>query len=268
LADSYSVAGIKDSIAFNRFYEQLRAAVVHNNRTEVSKLFHYPMDLTVPGGAFQKPLHIDSAKSLLKNYELIFSATLRNTLQKTPPKFLWANWQGVTTPDGSIWLGVNDKQQFTIITINVPSAKALRHLPIRKDFPKFIFGTWKINEITSVGVHDIKNAHLDQVALGKEFGIYKNKIACDRHLKWMGGWICSHPRYQLKIGQKRATDRDNKSGYHKGDLGYYAIPDKNPSLHIAAICICDKKTMFTVEVAADNRLVSYYDGWLFFAVKK
>ena len=131
--------------------------------------------------------------------------------------------------------------------------------------PDSIFGGWQINKVVEVGRHNDKNAHLNQFALGKGFVLRRNRIVVDHRLTWLG-WICAKPTFKMEIGQKRKKgDQNDKSLYKKGELGFYAMPNRNPSMHIRAIC--GKNPMFVMEVTPDNQLVNYYDGWLFFAEK-
>jgi hypothetical protein len=147
----------------------------------------------------------------------------------------------------------------------VPAGYCQANTRLSNNIPEPFFGGWQIYKVLSVGNHDAKHAHLNKLALGKSIILFRNRIVTDHRLTWLG-WICASPKYKLEIGPKQTNNGLGAATlYKKGDLGFYKLPNKNPSVHL--IAYCGKDIRFVLEQAPNNNLVNYFDGWLFFLRK-
>ncbi|HVF57533.1 MAG TPA: hypothetical protein VM934_15365 [Pyrinomonadaceae bacterium] len=111
----YSVAGIDDERAVEKFLADLQEAVAQDDRARVASMLSYP--LTLHSGKRRTVLRRKS--DLLKKYGVVFNRKVKDALAKQKASELFANWQGVMIGDGAIWFGeVGGAGQLKVVAVN------------------------------------------------------------------------------------------------------------------------------------------------------
>lgn len=116
----YSVAGLDDEREVNSFFLRFQDAVAKHEKERVAAMVDYPIDAISASG---KILKIENKKKFVEKYDNIFDSLFTTTIAKKKVNDLWANYQGVATETGEIWLGgvfkgKSNKYVLKIIAIN------------------------------------------------------------------------------------------------------------------------------------------------------
>jgi hypothetical protein len=81
------------------FFQELKDAVIRDDRKKVAALVHYPLNVF----AGRRRMVIRSPAELLKRYHEVFNENVVRAIKTQEPATLFANWQGVMVGDGQIW---------------------------------------------------------------------------------------------------------------------------------------------------------------------
>ena len=98
----YSVAGLDDEKEVNSFFLRFQDAVARHEKEQVAAMIDYPIKAISASG---KTLKIENQKKFVEKYDNIFDSLFTTTITKKKVNELWANYQGVATETGEIWLG-------------------------------------------------------------------------------------------------------------------------------------------------------------------
>ncbi len=81
------------------FFQELKDAVIRDDRKKVAGLVHYPLNVFVG----RRRMVVRSSPELLKRYREVFNDNVVRAMKAQEPDTLFANWQGVMVGDGQIW---------------------------------------------------------------------------------------------------------------------------------------------------------------------
>ena len=81
------------------FFQELKDAVIRDDRKKVAGLVHYPLNVFVG----RRRMVVRSSPELLKRYREVFNDNVVRAMKAQEPDMLFANWQGVMVGDGQIW---------------------------------------------------------------------------------------------------------------------------------------------------------------------
>lgn len=117
----YEVAGINDSIEFEKTFDTIKELVAKGDKERVSEYILYPLNVYASG---DKPtLKIENKEEFIKNYDKSFNEQVKNALANQKVEETFVNYQGVMVKNGEIWFGAisannSSPQQYKIIAIN------------------------------------------------------------------------------------------------------------------------------------------------------
>jgi hypothetical protein len=81
------------------FFQELKDAVIRDDRKKVAGLVHYPLNVFTGG----RRTVVRSRAELLRRYREVFNENVMRAVKAQEPDTLFANWQGVMLGDGQIW---------------------------------------------------------------------------------------------------------------------------------------------------------------------
>jgi hypothetical protein len=97
----YASTGIPNSESFDRFYTELRAAVLKDDKYKVASLWKFPMVFDLPN---KKRMCVGTANDMVKNYDQIFTKDVKAAFERTELSKINYNWQGFEIGDGEMWI--------------------------------------------------------------------------------------------------------------------------------------------------------------------
>jgi len=95
----YAVTGIPDSGSFDRFYTELREAVLKDDKQKVASLWKFPMVFDLPN---KKRMLISSGADIVKNYNEIFNSDVKAAFERTELSKINYNSTGFIIGDGEM----------------------------------------------------------------------------------------------------------------------------------------------------------------------
>jgi hypothetical protein len=115
----YASTGIPDSASFDRFYTELREAVLKEDKRKVASLWKFPMVFDLPN---KKRMVLGNGDDMVKNYDQIFNKDVKAAFERTELSKINYNWQGFEIGDGEMWIvPTNRVGQFYIGYMSVPT---------------------------------------------------------------------------------------------------------------------------------------------------
>lgn len=81
------------------FFNNLRAALVRNDRKAVAEMMEYPFLTSLN----HKRVRISTPARLLQHFDEIFDKGVRCEIEGAIDEDVWGNWQGFTIKTGAIW---------------------------------------------------------------------------------------------------------------------------------------------------------------------
>lgn len=121
--------------------------------------------------------------------------------------------------------------------------------------PRFVYGTWVVYKFVEVGGHAGETRERAEAQVGKMLKISTQSFNHDNNLFWLGSTACKSVKYKL-------VSEDDGG---KGSLGFYGLADSERTEFISVIC--DKQAVCSLELAKNQELAVYLDGWFFFLRK-
>jgi hypothetical protein len=147
---------------------------------------------------------------------------------------------------------------FTFLTVNVAQAKAKSSVPV----PSVIWGTWSIAKYIEVGGHGAENETEAKNEIGRKITFSKAGIKCNYPFLYYDKAECIQAKYKFQIDKY-----DQYEAIPKGTLFKYSLdPIKNHQTQ-QIIITCEGGNDYYFELAQNNRLTVYYDGWFFYLEK-
>ena len=121
--------------------------------------------------------------------------------------------------------------------------------------PSFVYGTWTIYRFIEVGGHapQTKGA---QAQIGKTLKIQVQTFDHDKDLLWSDNAPCKNVNYRMKV---------NADALDSGVLGFYGLEEADKDQFV--LVSCEKRDLHVFELAKNQELAVYYDGWFFFLRK-
>ncbi len=104
--------GIKEE-EVESFFKNAKQAIITDDKIWLSKNIEFPLTTRIQ----KKKSKIKNAKDFLAKYNLIITAHLKKSIQKSCICNVFSNWQGTMIADGSIWIN-EFNGHLKIITIN------------------------------------------------------------------------------------------------------------------------------------------------------
>ena len=100
---------------YRAFFQTLRTAIAKGDAKGVAALVSYPLSVRIGG----KKTTIANAAAFERHYAQIVTPALRRAVAEQEYDDLFANWQGVSIGDGTLWFsGMGDSQEVRITAIN------------------------------------------------------------------------------------------------------------------------------------------------------
>jgi hypothetical protein len=119
--------------------------------------------------------------------------------------------------------------------------------------PQFVYGQWTITKFVEVGGHLEESKVRAEEQLGKTLRIAAQSFSHDSKFLWFEN-TCKNPTYRMK-----KTDGD------QGSLGFYSLKQEEGGQFL--IVSCNQRDSYFLEIAQNQELATYYDGWFFFLRK-
>jgi len=121
--------------------------------------------------------------------------------------------------------------------------------------PQFVYGAWTIYRFIEVGGHAGQTKERAQAQISKTLEIRPQSFAPDKDLLWFDN-ACKNVNYKMKANADDLGD---------GSLGFYGLEEADKDQFV--IVNCDRRDMYVLELAKNQKLAVYYDGWFFFLRK-
>ena len=116
--------------------------------------------------------------------------------------------------------------------------------------PPFLYGGWTIARFVEVGGHGAQTKERAQAEIGKTLRISVQSFKHDPKFLWFDD-RCKNVRYRMQ-----------ETGGEKGSLGFYGLEQEGSGQFL--VVSCGNRDMYFFEVAKNQELAVYYDGWFFF----
>jgi hypothetical protein len=97
----YAATGLNDAASFDRFYSELRTAVLKDDRQKVISLWAYPMVFPMPGN---KTESLRDKVALLKDYDIVFTKDVKAAFERTDLSKITWSYAGFRVGDGEMWI--------------------------------------------------------------------------------------------------------------------------------------------------------------------
>jgi hypothetical protein len=119
--------------------------------------------------------------------------------------------------------------------------------------PPFLYGQWTINTFVEVGGHTGQTKERAEEQIGKVLRIGKQSFDHDSKFLWFED-SCKGASYRMQL-----LDSE------KGSLGFYNLEQRDSGQFL--VVRCSKRDMYFLELAKNQELAVYYNGWFFFLRK-
>lgn len=111
----YSVAGIDNDAAVEKFFNDLQEAVGKNERAKVTSMVAYPIKVRMG----RHIIMLRKKSDLLEKYDSVFNRKIKEAVRKQKVTELFVNWRGVMIGNGEIWFNqLDDSKNIRITAIN------------------------------------------------------------------------------------------------------------------------------------------------------
>jgi hypothetical protein len=101
----YAKAGVDDDSIIEQSAQAFWKSVKSNNKTEVSKLISYPINVKIDGNSRK----IKDKDEFLDIYDKIFTPSFKRKVQQSIPHNMFVKCSGVMLGNGEIWFGSDGK---------------------------------------------------------------------------------------------------------------------------------------------------------------
>jgi hypothetical protein len=119
--------------------------------------------------------------------------------------------------------------------------------------PQFVYGQWTITKFAEVGGHAGQTKERAQEQIGKTLRIGNQSFDHDSKFLWFED-SCKNASYRMQT-----TDNE------KGSLGFHGLEQQDGGQFL--VVSCSKRDMYFLELAKNEELAVYHDGWFFFLRK-
>ncbi len=119
--------------------------------------------------------------------------------------------------------------------------------------PQSLYGQWTISRFVEVGAHAGQTKEQAQEQIGKTLRVEKQSFGHDSKFLWFEN-SCKNSNYKMQA-----------TGRGKGSLGFYGLEQEDSGQFL--VVRCSDRDMYFLELAKNQELAIYYDGWFFFLRK-
>jgi hypothetical protein len=120
--------------------------------------------------------------------------------------------------------------------------------------PPYVYSTWTIYRFVEVSGHAGQTKERAEAQIDKTLKIGVRLFDHDKNLLWLENVACKNVNYRM--------ESPVDSG--QGTLTFYGIKTASIDIDDLVTVICNKHEVFTFELAENQELAAYYDGWFFF----
>lgn len=120
--------------------------------------------------------------------------------------------------------------------------------------PPYVYGTWTIYRFVEVGGHAVQTKERAETQIGRTLKIGVQSFEHDNHLLWLDDVPCKNVNYRM----------ESPADSGQGTLTFYGIKTASIDIDDLVTVSCNKHEVFTFELAENQELAAYYDGWFFF----
>lgn len=106
--------GIGTNEETERFFNKIKASILKDDKTWLSKNIDYPISVSVAG----KKTKIKTAKDFVAKYPKIVSVKYKNDIRESCTCDIFSNWRGAMFANGLIWINELANGSLKIIAIN------------------------------------------------------------------------------------------------------------------------------------------------------
>jgi hypothetical protein len=122
--------------------------------------------------------------------------------------------------------------------------------------PPYVYGTWTIYRFVEVSGHAGQTKERAETQIGRTLKIGVQSFDHDKNLSWLENVPCQGVTFTYRM--ETPDDLD------KGTLTFYGIKTANTDIDDLITVNCNKREAFTFELAENQELAAYYNGWFFF----
>jgi hypothetical protein len=119
--------------------------------------------------------------------------------------------------------------------------------------PRSVYEQWTIAKFVEVGGHAAQTREKAQAQIGKTLSIGAKSFDHDSKFLWFED-SCKNVSYKMQ-----AADSE------KGSLGFYGLEQEDSGQFL--VVSCSNRDLYFLELAKNEELAVYYDGWFFFLRK-
>lgn len=119
--------------------------------------------------------------------------------------------------------------------------------------PSFVYGRWTIFKFVEVNGHAGQTKEKAKAQIGKTVTLGVKSLAHDKKFLWFDD-ACKNVSYKME-----EPDRED------GSLGFYGLEQQESGQFL--LVSCDGRDSYFFELAKNQELAVYYDGWFFFLRK-
>jgi hypothetical protein len=119
--------------------------------------------------------------------------------------------------------------------------------------PQSVFGEWKIVRFVEIGGHAGQTKEQAQGQIGKTLKIGNQSFNHDSKFLWFDD-SCKNVSYRMQ-----------STANGEGALGFYGLDQEDKGQFL--VVRCGNRDMYFLELAKNQELAVYYDGWFFFLRK-
>jgi len=115
--DGSTVENFSPSLAprARAFLADLQASVKADDRQRVAMMCRFPLRVWLDG----RVRRVRNQSELVKDYDRVFTSSMKKAIASQIPECLFANWQGVMIGRGEVWFEEEKNGSLEIKTLNV-----------------------------------------------------------------------------------------------------------------------------------------------------
>jgi hypothetical protein len=120
--------------------------------------------------------------------------------------------------------------------------------------PAYVYGTWTIYRFQEVLGHARLTKERADTQIGKTLKIGLQSFDHDKNILWLEDVPCKAVTYKL----------ESPADSNQGLLSFHGIRTANLDIDQLIYVSCNRQVVFVFELAENQELAAYYDGWFFF----
>lgn len=121
-----------------------------------------------------------------------------------------------------------------------------------------VYGTWAIYRYVEVGGHAGETKERAKTQIGKTLRIGVKSFDYDSDILWFASDPCKSVHYRMKV------DKEGDEDLGDGSLGFYGLESAKSDRDEYVVVSCSQRELYFLQLAKNQDLAVYYDGWFFF----